>query len=310
MLIIQQMKYVAAIANNGSFREAAKKLFITQPSLSNSIRELEEELGISLFLRTNKGAFLTEEGMVFLEQAEKVLVQMELLENRYRETVTSERFSISSQHYDFLGEVIAKVLKKYGDQYKDFRVFETTTLKVIEDVKGFHSELGIIYLNEQNSVSIERYLEQANLAYEVISTFNTHIFLGNHHPLAKQKEIHLEELVPYPQVRFNQEGSNFSYFSEDLVEIPEQESVIHTTDRGTLMNLLVETNAYASGSGVVTGFTKKEIRLVPLAPALENRICLLFPKNREISPIGRYFIKELKALFKKEVDTKTFSTKE
>ncbi|MGO2786810.1 MAG: LysR family transcriptional regulator, partial [Enterococcus faecalis] len=187
---IQQMKYVAAIANNGSFREAAKKLFITQPSLSNSIRELEEELGISLFLRTNKGAFLTEEGMVFLEQAEKVLVQMELLENRYRETVTSERFSISSQHYDFLGEVIAKVLKKYGDQYKDFRVFETTTLKVIEDVKGFHSELGIIYLNEQNSVSIERYLEQANLAYEVISTFNTHIFLGNHHPLAKQKEIH------------------------------------------------------------------------------------------------------------------------
>ena len=300
MLNIQQMKYVAAIANNGSFREAAKKLFITQPSLSNSIRELEEELGISLFLRTNKGAFLTEEGMVFLEQAEKVLVQMELLENRYRETVTSERFSISSQHYDFLGEVIAKVLKKYGDQYKDFRVFETTTLKVIEDVKGFHSELGIIYLNEQNSVSIERYLEQANLAYEVISTFNTHIFLGNH----------LEELVPYPQVRFNQEGSNFSYFSEDLVEIPEQESVIHTTDRGTLMNLLVETNAYASGSGVVTGFTKKEIRLVPLAPALENRICLLFPKNREISPIGRYFIKELKALFKKEVDTKTFSTKE
>ena len=233
MLNIQQMKYVAAIANNGSFREAAKKLFITQPSLSNSIRELEEELGISLFLRTNKGAFLTEEGMVFLEQAEKVLVQMELLENRYRETVTSERFSISSQHYDFLGEVIAKVLKKYGDQYKDFRVFETTTLKVIEDVKGFHSELGIIYLNEQNSVSIERYLEQANLAYEVISTFNTHIFLGNHHPLAKQKEIHLEELVPYPQVRFNQEGSNFSYFSEDLVEIPEQESVIHTTDRGT-----------------------------------------------------------------------------
>lgn len=170
--------------------------------------------------------------------------------------------------------------------------------------------MGIIYLNEQNSVSIERYLEQANLAYEVISTFNTHIFLGNHHPLAKQKEIHLEELVPYPQVRFNQEGSNFSYFSEDLVEIPEQESVIHTTDRGTLMNLLVETNAYASGSGVVTGFTKKEIRLVPLAPALENRICLLFPKNREISPIGRYFIKELKALFKKEVDTKMFSTKE
>lgn len=291
------MKYVAAIANNGSFREAAKKLFITQPSLSNAIRELEEELGISLFLRTNKGAFLTEDGVAFLEQAEKVLVQMELLENRYREAVTSERFSVSSQHYDFLGEVISRVLVKFGQQYKDFRVFETTTLKVIEDVKGFHSELGIIYLNEQNSASIERYLNQANLAYEVIGSFDTHIFLGNHHPLAQQKEIHLEELVPYPQVRFNQEGSNFAYFSEDLIEIPEQETVIYTNDRGTLMNLLVETQAYASGSGVVTGFTKKEIKLVPLKPASENKICVLYQKNRDISQIGQYFIAELKRLF-------------
>ncbi|MFD1899622.1 LysR family transcriptional regulator [Enterococcus termitis] len=294
---IQQMKYVVAVANNGSFREAAKKLFITQPSLSNGIRELEEEIGVSLFIRTNKGASLTEEGLTFLEHAEKVLIQMDMLENRYQEVTTSERFSISSQHYDFLGVVMGKVIRHFKDHYKNFRVFETTTLKVIEDVKSYHSELGIIYLNSQNQSGIERYLEQANLAYDVVGSFKTHIFIGNDHPLAQQKEIKLEQLGCYPQVRFTQEGSNFAYFSEDLIENQEQETVIYTNDRGTLMNLLVETDAYASGSGVVTGFTKKEIRLIPLAESTKNKICILYQKNKHISEIGQYFISELKQLF-------------
>ncbi|MTD38977.1 LysR family transcriptional regulator [Erwinia sp. CPCC 100877] len=294
---IQQMKYVVAVANNGSFREAAKKLFITQPSLSNGIRELEEEIGVTLFTRTNKGALITEEGRIFLEHAEKILTQMALIKNRYQEVVKSERFSISSQHYDFLGEVMGKVIRQFNGQYKNFRVFETTTLKVIEDVKSFHSELGIIYLNNQNKASIERYLEQANLTYEVVGSFKTHIFLGKDHPLANRKEIQLEELSCYPQVRFTQEGSNFAYFSEDLIENQEQETVIYTNDRGTLMNLLVETEAYASGSGVVTGFTKKEIRLIPLANSTLNKICVLYQKNKPISIIGKYFIEAVKELF-------------
>lgn len=294
---IQQMRYVAAIANNGSFREAAKKLFITQPSLSNGIRELEDEIGVTLFTRTNKGAFLTDEGVSFLEHAEKILIQMELIENRYQEVTTSERFSISSQHYDFLGEIIGRVIQTFEKQYKNFRVFETTTLKVIEDVKAFHSELGIIYLNSQNRVGIERYLKQSNLEYEVVGHFRTHIFLGKNHPLAQFDEITLEQLCCYPQVRFTQEGSNFAYFSEDLIENQEQETVIYTNDRGTLMNLLVETNAYASGSGVVTGFTKEVIKLVPLAESEYNKICVLYQKNKQISKIGQFFMKELKKLF-------------
>lgn len=294
---IQQMKYVVAIANNGSFREAAKKLFITQPSLSNGIRELEEEIGVTLFTRTNKGAFLTDDGMSFLEHAEKIITQMELIENRYQEVTKSERFSISAQHYDFLGEVMGRLIQKFENQYKNFRVFETTTLKVIEDVKSFHSELGVIYLNSQNRVGIERYLAQSNLDYEVVGHFHTHIFIGNHHPLAHQKKINLEQLCCYPQVRFTQEGSNFAYFSEDLIENQEQETVIYTNDRGTLMNLLVETNAYASGSGVVTGFTKEVIKLVPLANSEKNNICILYQKNKKISEIGHFFIDEVKKLF-------------
>lgn len=293
---IQQMKYVVAVANNGSFREAAKKLFITQPSLSNGIRELEEEIGVVLFQRTNKGASLTDEGLTFLEHAEKILTQLEIIENRYQETTTSEYFSISSQHYDFLGEIMGKVIRTYAEQYKNFRVFETTTLKVIEDVKSFHSELGVIYLNQHNQSGIKRYLEQSHLTYDIVGTFKTHIFLGKNHPLAQQKEITMEQLSCYPQVRFTQEGSNFAYFSEDLIENQAQETVIYTNDRGTLMNLLVETDAYASGSGLVTGFTKKEIRLIPLAEDTTNHICVLYQKNKAISPIGQFFIAELKQL--------------
>ena len=296
-MTIQQMKYVVAIANNGSFREAAKKLFITQPSLSNGIRELEEEIGVTLFIRTNKGAFLTDEGMTFLEYAEKVITQMELIENRYQEVKKSERFSVSSQHYDFLGQVMGKIIEKFDNQYNNYRVFETTTLKVIEDVKSYHSELGVIYINSHNKAGIKRYLTQSNIEYEVIGSFYTHIFLGNHHPLAKQKEITLEQLCCYPQVRFTQEGSNFSYFSEDLIENQEQETVIYTNDRGTLMNLLVETNAYASGSGMVTGFTKEVINLVPLVNSEKNNICILYQKNKKISEVGQFFINEVKKLF-------------
>ncbi|MGC6769935.1 LysR family transcriptional regulator [Enterococcus sp. LJL128] len=291
---IKQMKYVVAVADNGSFREAAKKLFIAQPSLSNSIKELEDELGIRLFTRTNKGAFLTEAGVQFLEHAEKVLTPLALLEQRYIQQQASERFSVSSQHYDFLGKIMAQMIKKFEEQYKEFRLFETTTLKVIEDVKSHNSELGILYLNSKNRSGIERHLSGTNLTYEVIGNFATHIFLGNHHPLAHKRQIGLKELMAYPQVRFIQEGSEFSYFAEDLIEEDEQGTVIYVNDRGTLMNILAETNAYASGSGIVTGFTKKEIRLIPLEQSEENKICILYQKNQQRTEIAHHFVKLLK----------------
>ncbi|MCB5955892.1 LysR family transcriptional regulator [Enterococcus sp. CWB-B31] len=296
---IKQMKYVVAVADNGSFREAAKKLFITQPSLSNGIKELEDELGVNLFTRTNKGALLTEEGIAFLESAEKILTQLSLLENRYQHQQKETRFSISSQHYDFLGGIMAKTVQKFGNQYKEFRLFETTTLKVIEDVKSYHSELGILYLNSSNRSGIKRHLSGTNLIYDVVGCFDTHIFLGNHHPLAHKKELTLEQLVHYPQVRFIQEGSEFSYLSEDLVEENEQDTVISVNDRGTLMNILAETNSYASGSGILTGFTKKEIKLIPLVQEEENKICIIYQKNQQKSAILTYFINELKTIISK-----------
>ena len=154
---IQQMKYVVAVANNGSFREAAKKMFVSQPSLSAGIKELETELGITLFTRTNRGAYLTEEGQDFLNRAEKILVQLDTLESHYLTSEKRDNFSIAAQHYDFLGPLTAQLLEEFKDEIKQFRIMETTTARVIEEVKEQHSEIGIIYMNEHNQAGIRRY---------------------------------------------------------------------------------------------------------------------------------------------------------
>ncbi|MDR0921619.1 MAG: LysR family transcriptional regulator [Lactobacillales bacterium] len=291
---IQQMKYVVAIANNGSFREAAKKLFIAQPSLSHAVKELEEELSTKLFERTNKGANLTSEGVEFVEYAQKILSQFELIENRYSNTETkNEHFSISSQHYDFLAIVISQLLVE-EDDYKSFRIFESTTQKIIEDVANFRSEVGIIFLNDQNSAAITRILDKNNLEFESLVSFKTHIFLGSQHPLAEKEVVTETELRKYPQVRFTQEANNYSYFSEDLIDTIETDRVIHTSDRATLTGILQRTFAYGTGSGIVEDPSMQGIRLIPLAHSPINRITILHPKNKQLSLIAQNFIKILR----------------
>ncbi|MGM9902448.1 LysR family transcriptional regulator [Enterococcus sp. 10A9_DIV0425] len=291
---IQQLKYVTAVANNGSFREAAKKLFVSQPSLSAAIKELENELGIHLFTRTHRGAYLTEDGQAFLKRAERILIQLESLENYYLTAEKRESFSIASQHYDFLGPLTAKLIEEFKEEIKQFRIMETTTATVIEEVQQQHSELGILYMNDHNRAGIKRYLEQGELVAQSLGRFKTHIFLRQGHPLANQKEIRREELSAFPQVRFTQDGSNFPYFYEDLIEIPEQESVIYTSDRGTLMNIVLETNAYASGSGIVIGEIKEYLRLIPLADSLCNELYVIYSTKHPLSDIAQRFIRNLK----------------
>lgn len=295
---IQQLKYVTAVANNGSFREAAKKLFVSQPSLSAAIKELENELSITLFTRTNRGAYLTEEGQAFLKRAERILVQLDSLENYYQKSEKRESFSIASQHYDFLGPLTAQLIETFKAEVKQFRIMETTTANVIEEVQQQQSELGILYMNDYNRTGIKRYLEQGELVAQSLGTFKTHIFLRQRHPLAQQEEIKVEELAAFPQVRFTQDGNNFPYFYEDLIEIPEQESVIYTSDRGTLMNIVLETDAYASGSGIVIGEIKEYLRLIPLADSPMNELYVIYSGKQPLSDIAKKFITSIQQVMK------------
>ncbi len=306
---IQQMRYVAAIANNGSFREAAKKLYISQPSLSHAIKELEKELDVQLFERTRQGASLTSEGMDFFQYTQPILAQVELLENRYLANDSHEKhFSISSQHYDFLSIVISQLIRDFPD-YDDFRIFESTTLNVIKDVEQYRSEFGILLFNESNQAGLSRLLENGELESEVLTSFKTHIFMRVGHPLADKEQIELDDLHDYAQVRFTQETNNYTYFAEDLIDFPGISQVIHTSDRATLTGILQRTDAYGSGSGLVEDPKSQGIVLIPLANSAENKMMIIKKKKRRLSLIGEAFLANLKQYFAEFPQTKENQSK-
>ena len=186
---IQQLRYVVAIANSGTFREAASKLFVSQPSLSVAIKDLEQELNFQIFTRTTTGAVLTSQGMTFYERALEVVRSFDSFENRYlNASEKGNQYSIASQHYDFLPPLITTFSERYPD-YKDFRIFESTTIQILDEVAKGHSEIGIIYLNNQNKKGIMQRVEKLGLEVIELIPFHTHIYLREGHPLAQKEEL-------------------------------------------------------------------------------------------------------------------------
>lgn len=290
---IQQMRYVHAIADYGSFREAAKKLYVSQPSLSQAIKELESELDVQLFERTSQGTRLTSEGSDFLQHAHQILSQVDLLENRFfLKEDQSQNFSLASQHYDFISVIVSQLMKEFPD-CTSFRLFENTTLNVIKDVEQYRSEFGILYLNQQNQAGLTRLLEGAQLEYQDLGAFHPHVFVRKDHPLAKKTQISLNDLTPYSQVRFLQEEHRYSFFSEDLIDFPETNQVLHVSDRGTMIGILQRTNSYGTGSGIVDNPHQQGLALIPLTQQKGGQIILIKKKDRRLSRIGNAFLKKL-----------------
>lgn len=295
---IQQCRYVVAIAKAGSFSEAAKALYVTQPSLSSSIKELEGELGVALFLRSKSGVRLTDEGSDFLTYANRILAQVNLLENRYQ-TSFKKSFTIATQHYDFLSRPFLEVTGQFKEEYQNFRIIETTTRKILESVRDFESELGVLYLDDSNRRVLERYFRQEGLHFEPLGEFATQIFLRKDHPLAGQKEIRRQDLADYSQVRFMQEEKGTSDFDEDPIAAADKQLAMYTNDRGTLMNLLCDSDAYASGLGIVDGFVNEHIVLRTLKNPIIHTLGIVTNEKRTATPIALAFITEVKATLAK-----------
>lgn len=212
-MTLQQLKYVIEVANRGSMNEAAKRLFISQPSLSNAIKDLEEELNITIFERTNKGITLSKEGAEFLGYARQVTEQAELLESRYMNAKPSpQHFSVSTQHYAFAVNAFVHLVNEYGQDEYELALRETKTHEIIQDVKSQRSEIGILYLNEFNSKVINRLLKDANLKFTSLFTARPHIFISIHNPLAKQSIVTIDQLQDYPYLSFEQ-GSTTPFTS-------------------------------------------------------------------------------------------------
>lgn len=294
---IQQLRYVVAIANSGTFREAAEKMYVSQPSLSISVRDLEKELGFKIFRRTSSGTFLTRRGMEFYEKAQELVKGFDVFQNQYANPEEEKKeFSISSQHYDFLPPLITQFSVLYPEN-KNFRIFESTTVQILDEVAQGHSELGIIYLNKQNTKGIMQRVDKLGLEVVDLIPFQTHIYLRKGHPLAKKESLVMEDLAHLPTVRFTQEKDEYLYYSENFVDTSSSSQLFNVTDRATLNGILERTDAYATGSGFLDSQSVNGITVIPLIDDLNNKMVYVKREEVDLSPVAERFVQVMEAYF-------------
>lgn len=236
-MTLQQLKYIVTVAETGNITEAAKRLFISQPSLTNAIRELESEMQVTIFNRTNRGVVVSNEGDVFLSYARQILEQVGLLEEKYLNVQEQRpRFSVSCQHYSFAVNAFVDVIHEFDANQYDFTLRETQTYEIIEDVSKLKSEIGILYVSSKNEEIIMKMLKQSELKFEELFMAKPHVFISSKHPLAEKECITLDELENYPYLSFEQGEYNSFYFSEEILSTLDRKKNIKVRDRATLFN--------------------------------------------------------------------------
>ena len=292
---IQQLHYIIKIVETGSMNEAAKQLYITQPSLSNAVRDLEREMGIDIFIRNPKGITLTKDGVEFLSYARQVVEQTSLLEERYKNPTTHrELFSVSSQHYAFVVNAFVSLLK--GTDMTQYELFlrETRTWEIIDDVKNFRSEIGVLFLNSYNRDVLTKMLEDSRLTYTPLFTAHPHIFVSKTHPLAQKASVDLEELSDYPYFSYDQGIHNSFYFAEEiLAQVPHKKSIV-VSDRATLFNLLIGLDGYTIATGILnSNLNGDNIASIPLNIDDDIELVYIQHQKANLSNMGEKFINYL-----------------
>lgn len=295
-MTLQQLKYVLIVASTGSMNEAAKKLFIAQPSLSTAIKELEKEMDISIFQRTNKGVALTAEGEEFVGHASQILGQVDLLEEKYVHSKNvKKKFGVSTQHYSFAVKAFVEMVKGFDINEYEFAIRETRTADVINDVKFGKSEIGILYINDFNEKIMKKILKDNYLKFFKLFKCKIYVYLFKKHPLANKKIITMEELEEYPCLSFEQGENNSFYFSEELLSTFEYKKIIKACDRATVLNLMVGVNGYTICSGIICEeLNGSEYVAIPLDTDTEINIGYIIKSNSIISRIGNKYLEEMK----------------
>ena len=293
-MTLQQLKYALTIADCGSMNEAAKQLFISQPSLSETMKELETEIGFDIFLRSNRGIVITPEGEEFLGYARQVTEQFGLLQSKYIDKKVKEKFSVSTQHYTFAVKAFVETVNQIGMEQYEFAVHETTTISVIENVKNFKSEIGILYLNEFNQKVLNKLFAENGLVFHPILDCHIYVYMWKGHPLADREEITLEELEEYPCLAFDQGKNNSFYFAEEVLSTYHYKQLIRASDRATLLNLMVGLNGYTLCSGIICEeLNGSDYCAVRLHSDETMTIGYLSRKGVMISSLGKKYIEEL-----------------
>ena len=300
-MTLQQLKYAVAAADNGTMSEAAQSLFIAQPSLTNAIKELEAELDITIFHRTNKGIIVTNEGSEFLGYARQVLQQVGLLEEKYLSGEGHKQiFSVSTQHYSFAVSAFVDIIQQFGNKNYDFTLRETQTYEIIQDVSQFRSEVGIIYQCDYNRRIIGKMLHELELEFVPLIDCRAYVYLWKDHPLAGEKSIGLEQLADYPCLVFEQGDGASGFLAEEILTDNDYPRIIRSTDRATQLNLMVGLNGYTLCSGIICEeLNGSEYRAVPFREDEHNRntvmeIGYVVKKHSILSDIGEVYIGEVR----------------
>ena len=294
-MTLTQLRYAIVVANASSLNEAARILFISQPSLSAAIRDLEEEIGVELFRRSNRGISLTPEGEEFIGYARQVVEQYQLIESRYiQKEQVKKKFSVSMQHYSFAVSAFVEMVKQFGMDEYEFAVHETKTYEVIEDVKNFKTEIGILYLNDFNRKVLTKLFNEYNLEFHEILQCGIYVYIWKGHPLADRQEIALEELKEYPCLSFEQGNYNSFYFAEEVLSTYEYKRLIKANDRATMLNLMVGLNGYTLCSGIICEeLNGSDYCAVKLKSEERMWIGYLSRKGIAISPLGQKYLEEI-----------------
>lgn len=293
---ITQIKYVLQTAASSSMREAATKLFVSQPTLSSSIRDLEEELGILIFERTNKGISLTDAGREFITYAKKAVGQYEILEERYlAKDSGKEHFSVSTQHYNFAIKAFTAVIRKNDPERFVFSIHETKTREVLEDVTSLKSEVGIISFSGTNEGLIRKLFKDYQLEFVPLMQRETYAYVWKNHKLAGRKDVSIEELQEYPCVAFDQADDSNYYLAEEAMSDYDFRKLIKSDDRATTMEIISELGGYSIGSGMLSGEEAILDGLVSIKLKEEDPLTIgyITRKGSRMSKYGKQYIEEL-----------------
>lgn len=298
-MTLQQLRYLIAIAEYGSINAAAQNLYASQSNLSTAIKELESELGITVFTRSNRGVTLTNDGTELLGYARQVVEQADMLETRYQNKGAAHlRLAVSTQHYAFSVQAFVNVVEACDACDYEFILRESTTAEIIDDVRAFRSEVGILYTDSFNRRVLQKAFDDADVAYAPLFDADVHVFVGEHHPLAKRDRIAPDDLAPFPRYSFEQGTTNSFYYSEEPLSYLPHARNIRISDRGTLTNLLTSHNGYTLSTGVLSAEMQSGIASIPLDTDEGERMQVgyIMHNERRPSPLLLRYIEELHAI--------------
>lgn len=302
-MTLQQIHYAIVIAETGSMNKAAEKLYIRQPSLTGAIKDLERELGITIFHRSGRGMALTNDGQEFIMYARQIYYQYESVMEKYSHTRKLKRkFGVSTQHYSFAVRAFVDTVKDFDYEKYEFAIRESKTKEVIEDVRTLRSEIGILYTSDFNRNVIEKILKSNDLEFHKLIECTVYVYLWRGHPLADNETISFEELSDYPNLSFEQGSDSSFYFAEEIFSTYEFPQTIKANDRATMLNLMMGLNGYTLCSGIICEeLNGYEYKAVPLEPSQNGvmEIGYITRKNHVPSRIASLYIEKIRNYLEK-----------